>query len=1055
MAAAMAAGVGATAPASAADQHDHRPAAGTHRIIIHTDGGSSVKDALRATAGAAGPQRLDAVRRSLDLLEADLAPIVAAGELVVRRRMTLQPAVAATATDAAIAMLRGLPRVSVVEPDRRWTTQTFEGLQVIGADVLHQLGVAGQGTAVAIIDSGIDYLHPTLGGGQIPNAKVVLGLDTADGDHDPMDCTGHGTAVASVAAGSSYQWSPNRRFAGGVAPAAKILAYKVTSDAECDVAYTSAVVAAIEDAVLHRTGDDYRLAAINISLGGGRYEGPCDADNVAYSAAVRTALAAGIAVVAASGNNGYPDALHVPACLDGVLSVASAWDTDAGQLGFVFCLDGDCNSICDDSFSYRTAITCYSNTSPRLDLVAPSEFLKAASASGVTADFGGTSGASAYAAGAVALLHDALDRPSPEAVRFLLHATGVPVMDDKNGVVRSVIDLEAAVAAAERVAIAEPVALPVPSAAASRTSSPLTVDADGVVGSLKVHLELNHPDPTRLRVRLVAPDGMSVLLHDHSVGTGGIVGTYPDDLTPVESLGRLSGVVAFGSWSLEVDDDGTPAGGGTADVSVAWALEIAEPTSPVPERTTMVFPVAAHLDGAMGTKWRSDLRIFNPIHRRTTEVRLHLIPLAGDAIDVPRQTDVVVPHSSVVALNDVVLTRFGADATAGTVVVEDDTGTMVHGVSRTYTESVSGTYGQFIAPEVGAVDSTGAGEPALIVLPTGGADHRVNIGVTEITGSSATVAMTLIDSDTGVAIGPSRFFELEGFSNLQINGVLPSLEVADDTELYVAVAVVRGDGRITAYGSVIDNRSGDAVFISAATPQVAPFLLVPVVARTEGQAGTVWRSDLRVLNHGAFSVHVDAELRLQGAVGVPPVPASFELQPGQARSIEDVVGTLFGLDSAAGSLLLIPREGATALCASSRTANHGGDSGSYGQFVPALPAGSGLRGRGVVLNVDKGPNIRTNFGLVETDGLSIGVRFQLYDHHGAAFGAETRMTLGPWESVQLNDVFSALGAPSGSNARVEITRDSGDGGFYAYASVVDGLSGDAVFVPVQAIDPAP
>jgi hypothetical protein len=58
------------------------------------------------------------------------------------------------------------------------------------------------------------------------------------------------------------------------------------------------------------------------------------------------------------------------------------------------------------------------------------------------------------------------------------------------------------------------------------------------------------------------------------------------------------------------------------------------------------------------------------------------------------------------------------------------------------------------------------------------------------------------------------------------------------------------------------------------------------------------------------------------------------------------------------------------------------------------------------------------------------------------------MTLGAWESVQINDIFAALGAEGQINARIELTRDSGDGGFFAYASVIDAESGDAIFVPV-------
>src|SRR5262249_36127687 len=56
--------------------------------------------------------------------------------------------------------------------------------------------IKGAGEAVAVIDTGIDYRHPALGGGFGPGHKVIAGYDFADNDDDPMDTDGHGTGVA-------------------------------------------------------------------------------------------------------------------------------------------------------------------------------------------------------------------------------------------------------------------------------------------------------------------------------------------------------------------------------------------------------------------------------------------------------------------------------------------------------------------------------------------------------------------------------------------------------------------------------------------------------------------------------------------------------------------------------------------------------------------------------------------------------------------------------------------------------------------------------------------
>lgn len=1047
-------GMGMAGPTSSADLApevaDAFAAGRTQQVIIHLSATADAKRALDRTSGAADQRKLEAVKESVTKAIEDLSGLISGRDFAVIREFRLQPALTAVVSARGMAELMRNPRVQRVEPDRRLALQTLEGLNLIGADSLHQLGIAGEGTAVAIIDSGVDYLHPTLGGGLIPNAKVVYGLDTADGDNDPMDCIGHGTAVASVAAGASYQWSPNRRFAGGVAPAAKILAYKVTADEECGIATSSAVVEAIEDAVLHRDGDGYRLAAINISLGGGEFFGPCEEENLAYSQAVETATDAGITVVAASGNSGYGGALNVPACITRTIAVGSAWDDNPGWLPYQFCLDPECNDLCDDSFRWKRAVTCYSNSSPYLDLVAPSEFLKAAAADGVTVDFGGTSGAAAYVTGAAALVAQAMPGIDPHTTKFLLAATGRPTMDDKNGLIRPIVDLVEAVDTAANVFVSPESSVPIRALPDAPTVSSILVDRVGVVGSLKVLVDLTHPAPDYLRLILTAPDGTEVVLHDGNPGFDGIAGTYPDDFEPVQSLGRLSGTPMDGMWTLTVEDHRVLDVPEEGPVLNGWALRLQDPSLPPYDATTMIYPVVAHSDGAQNTSWRSDVRIFNATPATEAEVRLFLIPPTGSNNIGPLQSDVIVPHGSVVALDDLVSTRFGLDSGHGSLLVQDPTGTVVHGTSRTYTTSSSGTFGQFVPPRVADDQSTGAGEPAVIVLPTAGADRRVNIGITETTGQPAKVAVTLLDSQSGVALGASTFHEVKPYANIQINGVLPDHERAPGSDPYVAVAVVQGAGRVTAYGSVIDNRTGDAVFVTGATPEVTPFLLIPVVAHKPGQAGTEWRSDLRVLNHGSFSVHVDAELRFQGALGLPPVLESFELQPGEAVTLDDVVRNFFGFSGVAGSLRLIPREGSAALCATSRTANHGSE-GTYGQYVPGIRSDQALRDRGVLLHIDDDATSRSNLGIVETDGMTVGVEIRLLDSLGRPLGSPIHQTLGPWESIQINDVFAFFSVPGQSNARLEIARDSGAGGFFAYASVIDSDSGDAIFVPVLEI----
>lgn len=78
-----------------------------------------------------------------------------------------------------------------------------------GVNKLHKQGITGRGIRIGIIDSGINYPHPSLGGCFGPGCKVAYGLDfvgdayngtnAPSPDSDPNDtCNGHGTHVAGI-----------------------------------------------------------------------------------------------------------------------------------------------------------------------------------------------------------------------------------------------------------------------------------------------------------------------------------------------------------------------------------------------------------------------------------------------------------------------------------------------------------------------------------------------------------------------------------------------------------------------------------------------------------------------------------------------------------------------------------------------------------------------------------------------------------------------------------------------------------------------------------------
>jgi hypothetical protein len=271
--------------------------------------------------------------------------------------------------ESSLPALRAMPEVESVSPDRKLTTQLHSSVPYINAPKVYgkfaelsqfddmREGYEGQGMYLAVIDTGIDWRHEMFGGDPTPprlgvapasasvltNKKVVYYLPLTDIAVE--DGFGHGTHVASTAAGYLAMHPGADGLPGtaddirlhGVAPQAKLMAYKVCSDIESTVSQvqpiggcdSSNTIMALEDAMspFTLTNQPKPVAhVINLSLGGSG--GPSEPTAVACS----NAALAGATVVAASGNSG-PDegTTGSPAAGVHVISVGATTHPGAGS----------------------------------------------------------------------------------------------------------------------------------------------------------------------------------------------------------------------------------------------------------------------------------------------------------------------------------------------------------------------------------------------------------------------------------------------------------------------------------------------------------------------------------------------------------------------------------------------------------------------------------------------------------------------------------------------------------------------------------------------------
>ncbi len=183
----------------------------------------------------------------------------------------------------AIGTLSRLPYIKRIQIERRVEALMERGLEQIRVpEARNTYGVDGSGILVGIIDTGIDYLHPGLGGGIGPGFKVLGGYDFVNDDPDPMDDNGHGTHVAGIIAANGNPLE-------GVAPGARLLALKSLDGSGSGL--EGDIIAAIEMLVdPNQDGDPSdRPDIVNMSLGA-RFGSPDDALSTAVDNAVQLGI---------------------------------------------------------------------------------------------------------------------------------------------------------------------------------------------------------------------------------------------------------------------------------------------------------------------------------------------------------------------------------------------------------------------------------------------------------------------------------------------------------------------------------------------------------------------------------------------------------------------------------------------------------------------------------------------------------------------------------------------------------------------------------------------
>jgi subtilisin family serine protease len=410
---------------------------------------AGVPQSLLVLFDAAGPPPASFARAK------EAALVAVPGIHLVRDYPRLPVALIRVDTAAALRHLLERPEASRLYEDGAGYPLGSSNLSLIGQPQVAAAGRIGAGTAVAILDNGIDASRQAFGNcgsGVTGDCRIGASVQLAPDNHARFFASNpHGTNVAGIV--------------GEVAPGAELLDLNVFRASDSYV--FSDLLGGIEWTLEHRA--EHNIVAMNMSVGGGpAYRFPCTAS--LFTPVFAIARASGVLPVLASGNEGFANGLTEPACVPGAISVGAVYEGSVGRSAW------SGRSRCTDPITNVDQLTCFSNRASYLTMLAPGVGVAAAGTL-----FSGTSQAAPHVSGALAVLRSAFpSEPVDETLRRLV-ATGAQVTDPSTNLTKPRIDLPAALAAPPARCESKRISLPA-TLAARLLSSACSFEIGGSVG---------------------------------------------------------------------------------------------------------------------------------------------------------------------------------------------------------------------------------------------------------------------------------------------------------------------------------------------------------------------------------------------------------------------------------------------------------------------------------------------------------------------------------------------------------------------------------------------
>jgi len=351
-------------------------------------------------------------------------------------------------------------------------------------------------------------------------------------------------------------------------------------------------------------------------------------------------------------------------------------------------------------------------------------------------------------------------------------------------------------------------------------------------------------------------------------------------------------------------------------------------------------------------------------------------------------------------------------------------------------------------------------------------------------------ATTLTATLSGEAITGGGATAASGFAVLDIDGTNLSYQIltsslAGPTSAHVhqGAAGTDGDSVIdlgttftagSAFGSVaVDQATVDAILANPAGYHVMVdtstfpngairgqliagvaqdiVLYLPVAAAVSGFEGTFFRTDVRLVNLSGGDADVTLEYYPEGPAGAtaPAATSTLTVATGTEAVLDDMVADLLGITDGKGAVIIrADRE----VRGYARIYNDqiAAGAGTFGQLVRAIPISEAHTAGVVAFLSNQDPasgGFRSNIGWFNPSTSTVQVSFKAWDAATGALLGQRTLSVAGHAQQQVGLASSTLWPSLSDSDDLLLTYEvTGGGHLFVYASIVDNVNGDAIYV---------